>query len=164
MRKVALISSVCALALTGMSLAQEAPKAESPKAPVIALGPGAQMKEASPEAKAMAVKMLEVTKKTAEVFSSITDKATAEAAVIKLKAMKEESKGLQENLMKLSQDDLGAAMMPHLQELMMISMTVNAGIQKLQQADYYGCEELKANIESAMKQASEMAPAEGPAM
>ncbi len=161
MRKITLIGTVSALALTGMSFAQDAPPAAPSDAPAITLTPGAATKEASPEAKAAVAKMVELTKKTAEIFSSIKDKATAEAAFAKMKAMKEESAGIEEVMAKIPQQDMAAALMPHLQELMMASMTVNASIQKLIQADYYGCEELKKSMEEAMKQAPGAMPGPG---
>ncbi len=154
MRKIATIGTVCALAFAGLASAQEAPAKDIK----IDLS-GAAAKEASPEAKQLVGELVAALKETMAIFSSIKDKATADAAVAKLEALKTKSDALQEKLQKLPQEEMEAAMQASGPELFGIILSGAATVENLKKNDYFGSEALKALMAKEEAENAQEAPA-----
>ncbi len=155
MRKIALISTVCALALTGVTVAQDAP-APAP-APTPAPAPAVTV---SPEAQKVADEMVAFLKDSMDIINSVTDKASADAAAEKLAALDASNKALEAKAKDLSKEQISAAMQAHAEELMGIIFGGAMKMDALQKADYYGSAALKTIMEKRQEAGSE--PQEAP--
>ncbi len=154
MRKIATIGTACALAFAGLASAQEAPAKDIK----IDLSGATAAKEASPEAKQLAGELIAGLKETMTIFSSIKDKATADAAVTKLEALKAKSDAVQEKLEKLPEGELDAAMEACGPELIGIVLGGAAALENLKKNNYYGSEALKTLIEKVEAESASEAP------
>ena len=153
MKSIVTISSACALAFAGMASAQDAPApapaAETPAAPV------APAAEVSKEAKEAADQMLALMKEMSATLSTVKDKATADAAAVKMAKINEKGEALSKSAQKV-QAEMDAAMQARQAELLPIFMGMMTDMQRLQQADFYGSQALK----DAMKQTGAAGPEE----
>ncbi len=147
MRKFVSIAAVCALSLTARLYAQEsaAPAPAPTPAPI-------DKPAASAEATKLVQEELTLLGDMMDVIASAKDKATADTAAAKLKELVAVNVTLQAKLAKLPEADKEAALMGRGDAHINILAAGLEHIKRVESADYYGSDALKAAMQSMKPQ------------
>ncbi len=149
MRKIVSLAAVCALSLAAPLFAQESASAAAP-APAPTDKPAA-----SAEAQKLVQEELTLLGDIMDVIASAKDKATANAAAGKLKELTAKNVALQAKLAKLPEADKEAALMARGEAHINILAAGIGHMKRVEDADYYGSEALKAAMQSMKPQKSD---------
>lgn len=143
MKSIVIISSVCAMAFTGIGLSQETP---APVAETPAAAPAASV-EVSKEAKETAGQMVALIQEVSDVLETVKDKATADVAAEKIVKINEKGEAIEKSCSEELKDELDAAMQAHQAQLLPIFMKLMTNMQRLQGQDFFGSSALKDAME-----------------
>ncbi len=145
MKKIITICSLCALTFVGVATAQEASSSDA-KIKVDLTG-NAPAKEASPEAKKAADDMVAFMKEMMAVCTPVKDKASADAAAVKIKELYVRFGHLKDTH-GIPREEIDAAMNAKGPEVFGIIMGLGMTMDKIQKADFYGSAALKEVVEA----------------
>lgn len=150
------------MAIAGGVMAQDTVPA-TPVQPAQPAVPAAELTPAQPaadkpqatreQADSLMKSMVSLLNEVNAAVSSVTDKASADAAAVKLKEIKAKMEELQkstENMAPPSPADMEALQQQYLPEIMKVSSELQKNVQALQEKKFYGSEELETALGAGM--------------
>ncbi len=133
MKKIAVIGGAFAMAMSSVGVAQEAAVTQ----------PAVAEKGAVVDAKKQAAEFMGFMKEAFGIIFTVKDKATADAAAVKLKELDAKTAGLKEKLEAVPPAELSAALEEYGDEFAGIAIGGYMFLEQLKKADFYGSADLK---------------------
>ncbi len=133
MKKIVVIGATVAMALSSVGFAQEATAPQ----------PVASAQATAGDAKKIAAEFMGFMKEAFGIIFTVKDKATADAAAVKLKDLDARTKDLKGKLEAVPPAELNSALEEYGEEFMGIAIGGFMFLEQLKQADYHGSADFK---------------------